>query len=794
MNTLIFSTLEYDKIIDHLARLTISPLGRNIILQLEPHNDISIIEQRLTEVTELKDILDFDDPFPLHGLLDITSSLNKVQIHGNFLPAEELGKIVQTLQVARRIHAYFIERKEKYPALAQVIKNISSFQHIEKQITRCIDLSTFEILDRASPALNRIRRSIETHELRIRKKLEDMVASFSRQKYLQENLIAVRDGRLVLMVKDEYKTKVKGLVHDQSATGATLFMEPLETLELNNQIRALKLSERREIEIILKQLTDLIREDLPAISATLGALAQIDFIYAKACFSQEISGGRPAINKSNRLEVIKGNHPLLILRNDPARQAVPLDLKIGENYNTLIVSGPNAGGKTVALKTVGLLCLMTACGLHIPADPSSNIPIFDNIFSSIGDQQSIENDLSTFSSHVAKLTEIVNQTSEKNLVLIDEIGSGTDPDEGASLAISILEYLNKIGCITIVSTHQGALKVFAHETPGVENGSMEFDRDTLQPTYHFRLGIPGSSYAYEIAKRWGLKEEITQRARQLIGSQKTQVEKLLMDLDNKMQKYRALSEQLEDREQELNELISTNQQKNDDLEKRERNFKKKAVDEAEQILRDANRAVEQSIKQIKEQQASREAIKQAHELIEHEKNKIQAEKKKTSRPKSKDRSSMRPLDKAHIGQDVFWSTYQSFGTVMSEPDSAGRVLIQTGDVKIRVPVTELSYASKSKRKPGSGFATNININFSKLKSDEIDIRGYRVDEALAAVDKFIDEAIISGLKQVYVIHGKGTGALRKAIHQLLENHKKVKNKGHAEWNLGDTGMTVVELY
>lgn len=792
MNTHIYATLEFDRIIDYLAGLAISPLGKKIALQIEPHNDLSFVEKKLSEVTELREILDFDDPFPLYGLIDITPSLKKSQIHGNYLPPEELANIVQTLQVSRRIHAYFIERKEKYPALGRVIKHIESFQSIEKQIMRCIDVATNEILDRASPELNRIRRAIETHELKIRKKLEDMVASFSRQNYLQENLIAVRDGRLVLMVKDAYKTKVKGLVHDQSATGATLFVEPLESLELNNQVRALKLNERREIEKILTRLTDLIRENLSAIETSLDALAQLDFIYAKAVFSQKISGGQPAINQNDRLELIKGKHPLLILRDDPAKQVVPLDLKMGKNYKTLIISGPNAGGKTVALKTVGLICLMTACGMHIPADPSSNIPVFDAIFSSIGDQQSIENDLSTFSSHVAKLTEIVDHVTANNLVLIDEIGSGTDPDEGASLAISVLEYLKDIGCLTIVSTHQGALKVFAHETPGVENGSMEFDRETLQPTYYFRLGIPGSSYAYEIAKRWGLKEVITARARELTGSQKTQVEKLLMDLDNKMKKYRALSQQLEDKDKKLDELISSYQHKNTELVKRERDFKKNAIAEAEQILQDANRAVEQSIKAIKEQHANREAIKQAHDLIEQEKRKVQANKKKISRIIKED-SPMKPLESAHIGQDVFWSTYQSFGTVLSEEDSAGRVLIQTGDVKIRVPLNELSIASKSRQKSRTASATRIQMNFDRLTSDEIDIRGYRVDEALSAVDKFIDEAILSGLKKIYIIHGKGTGALRKAIHHFLQNHKKVKNRGHAEWNLGDTGMTVVEL-
>ena len=787
----IFSILEFDKIIDHLARLTLSSLGRELILQIEPQTTIAVIQKNLTEVTELRDILDFDDPFPLSGLQDISAAMKKAQIEGNFLFPEEFVRVAQTLEVARKVNDYFGERKEKYPHLAAIINQILSFKSIEKEILRCIDVSNNEILDQASSNLNRIRGSIEVQEQRIRKKLENMAGALSRQGYLQENLVVVRDGRLVLMVKDEYRNRVKGLIHDQSATGATLFIEPYETLELNNRIRSLKLEERREIEKILTDLTNLIREKLPDILQTITALAQLDFIYAKARFSQQISGSQPAINQQNRLEIINGRHPLLVLRDDAGRPITPLELTIGDNFTTLVISGPNAGGKTVALKTVGLLSLMVTCGLHIPADPSSNMAIFSHIFVSIGDQQSIENDLSTFSSHIASLREIIEHVGASDLVLIDEIGSGTDPDEGAALAIAILEELTSIGCITIVSTHQGALKIFAHETAKVENGSMEFNRETLEPTYHFRLGIPGSSYAYEIAKRWGLSERITRRARKLIGSTKNKFEKLLEDLESRMQKNRLLSGELSIKQSQLDGLIKLYQDKHEQLTRDEKNLKKKAIEESGEILQGANKAVELAIKQIKEQQASREAIRNAHELIKAEKEKLSKERASIKKKKAESYTSKKqPLDKVDIGDEVLWSTYQSRGMVLSGPDSSGKVQIQTGGVKIRVPLNELVSVPDTQPKSNG---ININVNFEQVKNNELDLRGFRVDEALAAVDKFLDEAILSGLEQVYIIHGKGTGALRKAIHDYLDKNLRVKSKGFPQWSLGDMGMTVVEL-
>ncbi len=790
MDKNIFLTLEFDKIIDHLAQLSISLPGKELVLQIHPLSDLAVIGQHLSEVTELKDILDFDDPFPISGIQDIRSALKKARVAGNFLLPEDFSQVAQTFEAARKINEYLRERKEKYPLIAQVSNQIVSFQSIENAIKRCIDISSLEVLDSASPNLNRIRRSIEIQEQRIRKKLDIMVSNLSRKGYLQENLVVVRDGRLVLMVKDEHRHHVKGLIHDQSATGSTLFVEPFETLGFNNQIRSLKLEERREIEKILTNLTDLIRERLPEIQQTVQALARLDFIYAKAKFSQEIKGSQPAINQKNWLEIIKGKHPLLVLRHDSSRPVTPLDLTIGENLNTLVISGPNAGGKTVALKTIGLLSLMAACGLHIPADPSSDIAIFNNIFAAIGDQQSIENDLSTFSSHVANLRDIVDQVSPSDLVLIDEIGAGTDPDEGAALAIAILEQMNSIGSITIVSTHQGALKVFAHETEGVENGSMEFNRETLEPTYRFRLSIPGSSYAYEIATRWGLSEKITDRARELMGTKKSKFEKLLEDLENRLQSNRSISNELSIKQNQLDGLIKLYQSKYDELSKNERELKKKAIEDSNQILLEANKAIESAIKQIKEQQASREAIRAAHQLMKQQKEKLREEQQRIQKKKAEVEASKKPLEKVTIGQEVIWSAYKSNGIVLSEPDTAGKVMIQTGEVKIKVPLNELTSSSQIKSKSSP---TKFNVNFEQVKTNELDLRGYRVDEALAAVDKFLDEAILSGLEQVYIIHGKGTGALREAIHEFLDKNLRVKSKGLPKWSMGDMGMTLVEL-
>ena len=789
----VLSILEFDKIIEHLIHLPVSPLGQKHVQELERLTDLSLIEKKLKQVTELRDILDFDDPFPISGLKDITPEIDKIQLEGSYLSPEELTRVSQTLKVGRRISDYLKKRKENYPLLARICVSIFVFKEIEKEITRCVDLATYELFDHASAELNRIRRSIKSQEEQIRKKLESMLSTFSGKGYLQESLIAVRNGRLVLMVKDEHRRRVKGLVHDQSATGATLFVEPMESLELGNKIRTLKIEEKREVERILLKLTSLIRNNIVEVADTVNSLGKIDFIYAKARFSRELQAFQPAINSNNKLEIIKGKHPLLVLRYGTERDVVPFDLAMGERFNSLVISGPNAGGKTVALKTIGLLSLMVSCGLHIPADPSSNVAIFKNIFARIGDQQSLENDLSTFSSHVAALKNITDNADRKNLVLIDEIGSGTDPDEGAALAIAVIEKLTSIGSLTIVSTHQGALKVFAHETDFVENGSMEFNRDTLEPTYRFRLGIPGSSYGYEIAQRLGVAEEITTRARELVGEKKTQVEALLTDLEERLLKYQNLTTELSQKESRLNSLLKLYDRKVSEIKDRESLLKKEAAKEAEQILKSANVTLERAVKQIREQQASREAIRNSKELIRQEREKIKQQSKKVSERKSQPGGTKEPLKKVEIGQEVFWQTFNSRGLVVSLPDSSGRVMLQTGEVKIKAPLNELFPVAETKKRKAGKARVNISANLKNLTSNEIDIRGCTVEEGIAVIDKFLDEALISGFDQVYVIHGKGTGSLRKGIYTFLDKHPRVKSRNFPEWSLGDTGMSVVKL-
>lgn len=789
MNKSVFETLEFDKILRHLSTFSISPLGEEHILAIKPHDDIQIITQKLNDVTEFRALIDFDDVFPIDGLQDIRPQLNKVSLEGNLLPAEELVKVVMTLRVFRNIQEYFKTRKEKYPQLCRFAADIKSFRTIEKEISRCVDMNTYEVLDKASPALASIRKSIYSLQRSIRKKLESMVRTLSKKKYLQEDIITIRDGRPVIMIKDEYKNQLKGVIHDQSASGASLFLEPIETLEMNNQIKSQRMEEKREIERILKELTALIFEVLDDILASLIAAGKLDFIRAKAQFSSEINAFQPLLNDKNLLDIVKGRHPLLLLHKGKEQDVIPVNLRMGDSFYTLIITGPNAGGKTVALKTVGLLCLMTSCGLHIPADPTSEIPVFRNIFSAIGDEQSIENNLSTFSSHIEKLKIIVDDAGKSDLVIIDEIGTGTDPEEGAALAIAILEKLTSLGCITLVSTHQGALKAFAHETDLVENGSMEFNSETLAPTYRFRLKIPGSSYAFEIANRWGLPDDIIRRSRELVGAEKNKMENLLIELNTKMVQYQTRLNDISIKQSELDALIKLYKERSSELKRNEKKLKKEAVKESENILNNASATVEQVIRELREQQASRESIRQVKQRVDEEKKKLRVYTKGIDKDNAGVKSSQ-VLSNIEIGDAVLWSKFNKEGIVLSDLDGSKRVLIDTGGVKIRVPLDELtaSYAKKE-----SKVRVNVQYDDKKLVSPELDLRGMMAEEAIELTDKFIEDALISNLHEIYIIHGKGTGALRRKIHGFLDKHNHVKSKRIADWNQGGTGMTVVEL-
>ncbi|NOY61388.1 MAG: endonuclease MutS2 [Calditrichaeota bacterium] len=781
----VLQTLEFDRIRARLSAFAASPLGEELAGLVRPINDAVHLEETLTQTTELRNLVDFDQTVPMDGISDIRPSLKKAKITGSMLNAFQLSTVAETLAVVRRLQKYFSSRKEKIPTLNKLTAQLVSVKEVENEITRCIDTATGEVKDNASPALARIRKQLARAQVSARRKIDSLLKNFAEHGMLQENVISVRDGRLVLMVKEEFKRKVRGLVHDRSSSGSSLFIEPLETLEDNNRIRELLAEEEKEIEVVLLSLTDLIREHLDTVSLDVDVLGSLDLLYAKAGFSKALNANQPELVDGNLISIQQGRHPLLLLRMGE-KNVVPLDLELGSDFRTCIISGPNAGGKTVALKTIGLLAMMVQSGLHVPVLPHSRFGKIDRIFASIGDQQSIENDLSTFSSHLEGLKDIAENATSQSLVLIDEIGSGTDPEEGTALAMALLERLTAKKCLTVVTTHQSALKAFAYQTDGVENASMEFDVRTLQPTYHFRIGVPGSSYAFEIAQRMGLPKEMNERARELVGSQKDKLEGLIIELENRVRHFRELEQTANVKETELRGLTKLYREMKEDLDRKEKKIKREAAREAERIISEANALVERTIREIRESNAAREKIIEARRNIDRERKKIQIIKQDVEPVEVV--ISTTPIVK---GDHVRWEKAGTKGQVVSDKDKHGRVYLQANGAKVRVPIGELTKISNPPK--AANRVVRVQMDRQQIKSSELDLRGLRTEEAQEKVDQFLDEAILAGFQQVRVIHGKGTGRLRSQIGDFLRRHPQVKSTRLGNWNEGDSGVTVVEL-
>ncbi|MBN2357029.1 endonuclease MutS2 [candidate division KSB1 bacterium] len=778
--------LEFDRIRERLTQCAASPLGAQLAVEIAPINDLAQLRRNMQQTTEMRDLLDYDQSVPMDGIHDLRPLYARIRIAGGFLSPEELVAVQQTLTAARLLKDYLYSRKQKIPALMLTAESLQPLEAVEKEIRHCIDDKNFSVKDHASAELAALRKGIARAQNQARSRMETMVRALGGQGLLQENIITVRDGRLVLIVKEEYKRQVRGLVHDQSASGSSLFIEPLEAVEDNNRIRELLVQEDREIQRILIKLTDSVRTSLSILELNIDILAQLDLIYARAVFSRLLSAYPPELPQERIIEIAGGRHPLLLLRMGE-KQVVPLDLNFGESFRTLIISGPNAGGKTVALKTIGLLTLMARCGLHIPAQPHSKIGAIDKIFASIGDQQSIDNDLSTFSSHLDSLKQIAAKSDADSLVLIDEIGAGTDPEEGSALAMALLETLTAKGCLSVVTTHQSALKAFAFRTEGVANGSMEFDVKTLNPTYHFRIGIPGSSYAFEIAHRMGLPKRLIERARKLVGSQKDRLEGLILELEEKIQRYQQVFRDASIKESEYRGLMKLYQERYDALKREEKQIKRRAADEAEEMLQQANAAVENAIREIREKNAQRQVIREAKEALAKQRQRVAQEKEATAEEKVE-----RVGDEAIVAGDfVSWEKFHGSGQVLSKVDGQGRVLLQMGGVKIKAPVAEL--IKTTHQPPQQKGGVRIDVDSASDYKNEIDLRGQRAEEALQQVERFLDEALLAGFSEVRIIHGKGTGRLRNSITQYLRRHPRVIDSRLGNWNEGEAGVTVVAL-
>jgi DNA mismatch repair protein MutS2 len=608
--------LEFDKVIKYIQRYSISDLGREQLAVLAPSNDISEIKYSLSLVSEMKQLIESDESLPIENIFDVRIGLQRSSIENYILSAEDIYKIGLLLNTARQIHIYFNRRNKVYPLLFERVKEINVEKILEYNINQAIDESG-KVRDDASKELLSIRKQIIDKSHSIKRNLELILKSIGGADWIQEEIITTREGRMVIPVKVEHKNRLPGFIHSASASGATVYIEPAETLEMNNEIRTLSFQELREVERILKALTKQVSEAKNNIYRNLQILAEMDFIQAKAKYSIEVLGAEPIIKTDGSIRYSNSYHPILLQRHGRSN-VIPLNMEIPSEINTIIITGPNAGGKSVAMKTVGLLSLLAQSGCHIPASPETELKVFSNYFVDIGDEQSIENDLSSFSSHLKNLKLILENANSTSLVLVDEIGSGTDPVEGAALAASILEHLTRIKSMNIATTHHGTLKSFAFETQHIDNAAMEFDTATLKPTYKFRLGIPGSSYAIEMAERLNLLPSVVDRSRELKGTDSNRLENLITDLERKSLEFKLNLDQVNQEKKRLDNLNLIYETKITTLQKELKDIKLRALDEAKQIVINANAIIEKSIREIKETSANHKVIKRAKEEIKQE--------------------------------------------------------------------------------------------------------------------------------------------------------------------------------
>ncbi len=779
-----WNTLELNKVLDRLARYASFSAGSDLAAHLEPSTFIDVVEQRLAETREARSILVTRSELSLGGVHDIRSFAADAARGIMLLPIDLLA-VRSTLIAARDIRRTLIKAADQFPRLATLAQRLFESSGIINEISRCIDENNSEVRDDATPELAAIRRELRDSSNRLQDKLRRMISSTTNVKYLQEAIITQRSGRFVIPVKAEYRSRVPGIVHDQSASGATLFVEPLSTVELNNKLRELQLREEREVQRVLQMLSGLIAQEAQPITYTVEALAELDVILAKARYCDDLQAIEPALNKGKRsmARLIRARHPLL----DPAT-VVPLDLELEPDTRVVVITGPNTGGKTVALKTVGLMILMTQCGLHIPASSGSEVGIFDQVYADIGDEQSIEQSLSTFSSHVVNIVGFIDRVGSRSLVLLDELGAGTDPAEGSALARSILDHLSATDALTIVATHYPELKVWAHSTKGAINASVEFDPETLRPTYKLTVGLPGRSNAFAIAKRLGLKDDIVSHARSMVAEDNLKAEDLLAEIHQQREateRSRASADRLRDEAEKLTRQL---RDRLSAIEQERATILEAAQSESQRLID----TFKDQIDQIK---ASLSTADQAAVLAQLDQLEAQAESIEPPRPIEK--PAINPRHSIRLGDTVYVRKLNATGDVASIDRDTVEVI--AGSLRMRLKPDEIEWrsspvgASLGVRPVRPEAIEYANVRSTTAAHIEIDLRGLRADEAVTEAEKQIDAASLAGLPYVRIIHGKGTGALRKAIREALQNNPAIKNLENGKDEEGGEGVTLAHL-
>ncbi|MBR0416604.1 MAG: endonuclease MutS2 [Firmicutes bacterium] len=777
--------LEYEKIIEMLCRECSSSLTREQAGHLLPLDDIGDVEEALMQTDEAYSVLMQKGMPPLGNFYDVAGLAHLAGKDGT-LNHKQLLEVAYNLQAARRTAAFLSSDLPELPYIDGLVSAIAILKGLEDEIYRCI-ISEDEMADDASPELRRLRKAIIKQNESIRVKLNQIVNSADNKTFLQDAIVTQRQGRYVVPVKLEHKSRLAGIVHDQSSSGQTLFVEPTAIVNMNNELRELELKEHEEIVRILKELSGRVGEDEAQIKGNQRVMTALDFAFAKARLAVNMNGMKPEISEKFYVNIRKGRHPLI-----DQKKVVPIDVSVGDKYRTLIVTGPNTGGKTVTLKTIGLLCLMAQSGLFIPASDGTVIPVFYNVFADIGDEQSIEQSLSTFSSHMNNIVKIVNGASRGNLVLLDELGAGTDPTEGAALAMSILTHLFDKGAVTVATTHYTELKKYAISTPGVQNASMEFDVETLSPTYRLIIGTPGKSNAFEISQKLGLKKTIIEHAKLLLESGDIEFEEVITSLENdRREAERKLAEA-----ERINEEMKAQKERFDALESKLKAQREKyisdAKEEARELLEEARAEIEEIREAIKNAQVSDElkrAVDEGRASLKGKKDKY------ADRIEKQENNAVPKAEEIAVGKRVNVLSVGQKGEVLSLPDDKGNLQVQIGSMKLSVNLKDVTLVKENVTDK-----EREKIKYSKLKTAKamsvplsINVVGQNLDDASMNVDKYLDDAFLAGLETVTVIHGRGAGILKNGLQKMFKNHKHVASFRSGGYKEGGDGVTVVTL-
>ncbi len=787
----LYEKLEFDKIIELIEKQCLGELGIEAVRRIKPHTDLAYIEKLLDEVSAYKLTIEKNDKFPISQYQDISEDIKPLEIEGYVLPEEAFKRINTILLLVREIFRFFnTGRQAAYPSLYGLIRPISFEESLIQAIEKVIDADG-NIKPDASPQLLKIKKEIANKHRELDKQFRIIINEYRNKGWLSDNVESFRNGRRVLSVPSEHKRKIRGIIHDESTTGKTAFIEPEPIIDINNDIFDLETEERREIYRILKELSAAIRPYAHFIKLYQDILVTFDVIQAKARLAVQIGGYKPVLADKPRLGIIRGFHPLLYLKNkNLGRATIPFNLTLLHDNRILVLSGPNAGGKSVTMKSVGLLQLMLQCGLLVSVDPNSEMGIFQHLFADIGDQQSLEDDLSTYSSRLANAKIFLEKSDKRTLVLIDEFGSGTDPKIGGAIAEAILKELNNKGVFGVITTHYSNLKIFAFKNRGLVNGSMLFNKESLSPTYELKVGRPGSSYAFEIAEKTNLGKNVLQYARQRIGKNEKAVDELLIDLQREKQEVEEKLRYLTEQEKMLEKLIANYDQLHKDLEYRRKKFKLESKEQALQLSAQQNKELERMIREIREQMNLERAKEVAAKVKEEKQQLVEEVVSLKEAIYHQPETSSTPAKPIKENDFVKLKTGGATGRVLSI--SKQKAMVQVGDMRMTIHLRDLQHAN-SPLDVQAGRSIQTDIDQAASFQPKLDIRGMRMEEALRIVEAFVDQALMTGTTNLRILHGKGDGVLRKAVRAKLREYQVDMAIRHPEPELGGDGITLVEI-